>query len=231
MFGPLTQDRPTRTPAGRRVLVATFFAATFVAALALDACSRDEVTHVQVPKEPAAPSPAPAPPAGGGMPASGDTPPPGMAGDVPPPPVPSGGSAMKWSLPKGWTEKLSGGMRYATLKAPGEGKLDVSVVVLPGPAGGELANVNRWRGQIGLPPVDEAALASARKTVKSKAGPVSLFDFTSDGQQKSRMVAGLVESGGNTWFVKMVGDAERAAAARPDFIHLVESLRFDPATP
>ena len=137
---------------------------------------------------------------------------------------------MKWTLPKGWTESLSGGMRYATLKAPVPGKLDVSVVVLPGPAGGELANVNRWRGQIGLPPVDEAALAGARKLVRSGAGPVSLYEFTSEGQRRSRIVAGLVEVAGNTWFVKMVGDAEPASAARPDFLRLVESLRLETAT-
>ncbi|HZZ83379.1 MAG TPA: hypothetical protein VFE30_02490 [Anaeromyxobacteraceae bacterium] len=223
MPGSPAQDRPTRSPAPRPAL-----AAALLAAAALTGCSRDEVTHVQVPKAPAAALPSPASAAAGA--GAGSTPPPGMTGDVPPPPSPTGGAALKWTLPKGWTESLSGGMRYATLKAPVPGKLDVSVVVLPGPAGGELANVNRWRGQIGLPPVDEAALASSRKTLRSGAGPVSLFDFTSDGQQKSRMVAGLVEVAGNTWFVKMVGDAEPAAAARPDFLRLVESLRLDSAT-
>jgi hypothetical protein len=129
----------------------------------------------------------------------------------------------------GWTESLSGGMRYATIKPAVAGKLDVSVVVLPGPAGGELANVNRWRGQIGLAPVDEATLATLRKTIRTKAGPVSVYDFVSEGQQKSRMLAGLTVAEGNTWFVKMLGDAEPVAAARRDFMHLLESLRFDAA--
>ena len=59
-------------------------------------------------------------------------------------------STLTWTLPKGWTETRAEGVRYATLKPAAPGKVDVSVVVLPGPAGGELANVNRWRGQIGL---------------------------------------------------------------------------------
>jgi len=186
-------------------------------------CRRDEVTHARVPKPaPAEGGAAQAPPAGMPM-----MPPPGMAGDVPPPPTPTGSSALKWKLPQGWTQSLAGGMRYATIKPAAAGRVDVSVVVLPGAAGGELANVNRWRGQIGLPPIDEPALVSARKAIKTPAGTVSVYDFTSEGKVKTRMVAGTLSAGGNSWFVKMVGDADPVGSSRPDFIHLLETLRFD----
>jgi len=214
---PLTPRLPSPAFRGTRL------AALSAAALALAGCQRDEVTHAKVPKagpEAAAP----------GMPSM---PPPGMAAEgspgVPPPPAPADAGALRWTLPKGWTQSGASAMRYATLKVPLPGKVDVSVVVLPGPAGGELANVNRWRGQIGLPPIDEAALSSARKAVASKAGTVSVFDFTSDGQVKTRMVAGLLSAEGNTWFVKMVGDADPVGTARPEFIHLLESLRLGKA--
>ena len=191
------------------------------AALLLSSCNRDEVTHFKVPKE--------APRAGQGGPMAGpqrSSPPPGMAGDVDLPPAPDRG--LRWTLPKGWTEERSGGgMRYATLKAPVAGKLDASVVVLPGPAGGELMNVNRWRGQIGLPPIDEGALAAARQALATKAGPLSVYDFTSDGQKKSRLIAGLLEAGGSTWFVKATGDADAVGAARADFLKLLGSLRLE----
>jgi hypothetical protein len=101
------------------------------------------------------------------------------------------------------------------------------VVVLPGPAGGELANVNRWRGQIGLPATDEASLARARTTVQSKAGTVNVYDFTSEGTKKSRLVAGSLLIDGSSWFVKLTGDAEPVAAARADFLRILESLRLD----
>jgi hypothetical protein len=113
------------------------------------------------------------------------------------------------------------------LKPGVAGKIDGSVVVLPGPAGGELQNVNRWRGQIGLGAIDEAALAAARRPLPTKAGKVSVFDFTSDGQAKSRVIAGLLEAGGSTWFVKLTGDAGAVDAARPDFMKLLESLRLE----
>lgn len=197
--------------------------ASSAAALALllsGGCRRDEVTHYRVPKEE-----APA----GLTPAAVTSAPPGMAGDVPPPPPPAGGARLTWTLPSGWTQSLTGGMRYATLRIPVAGKLDVSVVVLPGPAGGELANVNRWRNQIGLPPLDEAAMAKARRTVSTKAGPLAVYDFTSDGQQKSRVVAGLAEAGGSTWFLKMTGDEQPVSAARAQFLRLLESLRLEDA--
>lgn len=186
-------------------------------------CRQDKATRYRVPKEAATPGGMPSQPSG--------MPPPGMGapnGDMPAPPKPTGQGALKWTLPKGWTEGEAGGMRFATLKAPFSGKIDASVVVLPGTAGGELPNVNRWRGQIGLAPLDEKALAAARKVVNSKAGKVSVFDFTSEGQTRSRMVAGLIStSDGNTWFLKLVGDSEPVGKAEPDFMRLIGSIHLD----
>jgi len=188
----------------------------------LSACHHDEVTHFRVAKEPPqASGELPGAMAAHQRPAS----PPGMDGDVAPPPAPEQG--LRWTLPKGWTEERQGGMRYATLKAPVSGRADASVVVLPGPAGGELMNVNRWRGQIGLAAIDDASLASARQVLKTKAGAVSVYDFTSEGQKKSRLIAGLLEAGGSTWFVKVTGDLEAVTAARTDFLSLLGSLRLE----
>jgi hypothetical protein len=184
--------------------------------LALAGCGRDDVSHYRVPKQ--AGSPAGEAASGAGMP--------GMAGSVPPPPDVSTTGELQWALPKGWTDSRAGGMRYATLKPTAAGKIDVSVTVFPGPAGGEIANVNRWRNQIGLPPVDEATLAKDRKALKAPAGSLAIFDYTSDGQAKTRLVAGILFAGGNSWFVKMVGDAGPVAASRADFIRLLESLRL-----
>jgi hypothetical protein len=148
-------------------------------------------------------------------------------GQLPAPPRPAGQGALKWTTPKDWTEQQGSGMRYATLVPPGPGKAEMSVTVLPGAAGGELANVNRWRGQIGLPPIDEAALAAARKVVKSKAGNVSVYDFASDGNVKSRMVVGLLTApDGNTWFLKLMGEADPVGKAKPAFMKYLETLHL-----
>jgi hypothetical protein len=207
-----------KSPLGRLFLRPVGARATLLAlaavSLSMTACKRDEVTHARVRKEQ---------PAAATMPASMAS----RAGEVPPPPAPSSGDSLQWQLPSGWQESKAGGMRFATLKPNVSGKLDVSIVVLPGEAGGELANVNRWRGQIGLPPVDEAALGAARKAVKSRAGTVSVYDFTSDGTAKTRMIAGLLLVNGNSWFLKMVGDADAVASARGGFLKLLETLRLE----
>jgi hypothetical protein len=142
------------------------------------------------------------------------------------PPAPSGAETLAWQLPKGWNEARSGGMRLATLKPPVQGKIDVSVIMLPGTAGGDLANVNRWRGQIGLPPVDEAGREKIREEVKAKAGVVSLYDFANEAGDKQRMLAGSLFVDGRTWFIKMVGDGSAVASARKDFVSLLGSLHF-----
>ncbi len=203
-----------------------------IAALALAAaCGRSEPpaatplpSAAEAPAAPAAnPSPAPSPtpnaaPNAAAAPAPGPQAPAAAAG------VGEGGLA--WTLPAGWSESRPGGMRYATLKPDTPGAIDGSVIALPGPAGGELANVNRWRGQIGLAPFDDAGLAAARKVVQSPAGPVAVFDFATEGEGAKRMIAGVVVAGGQSWFVKLTGDAAPMAAAAPAFQALLASLKF-----
>ena len=141
---------------------------------------------------------------------------------------PTGHGNLKWILPKGWTEAFPGGMRFATLTPPVSGRIDGSVVTLPGQAGGELANVNRWRGQIGLPPIDDKTLAGQRVVLKTKAGDLAVFDFTSTDQAKSRVIAGLITTpDGNTWFLKLTGEAGPVGQARPEFMRLMGSIHLD----
>src|SRR4029077_16036488 len=68
-----------------------------------------------------------------------------------------------WQLPEGWRQKPGSGMRYATIEVDAPAApLDLSVTVLP-PSESDsdaytLANVNRWRGQLGLPPLAASQL-------------------------------------------------------------------------
>ncbi len=222
--------KPGTTPGGpcmRRLVLPAL--AVSAGLLLGPGCDRDQVSHASVAKEAAPAMPAPSHASAPMAMPPGAMPPGSMpGGQLPPPPHPTGKGALKWTLPKGWTEAQGGGMRYATLTPPGAGKVEMSVVVLPGAAGGELANVNRWRGQIGLQPLDDAALGQARKAVKSKAGPVSVYDFTSAGETRTRMVTGLLATAeGNTWFFKLMGDAEPVGKAKPAFMKYLETLHLD----
>lgn len=166
--------------------------------LIISACREEEITRVRVPKEDAPVVTAPA--------------------------APDKASALHWDAPAGWKELPGSGMRLSTLIPPGAGKAEATVVALPGDVGGELANVNRWRGQIGLPALDENGLAKSREKTASKAGPLTVYDFTSDGAKKTRVVAGTISSKGRMWFFKLTGDADAVAGARPAFLAMLQGI-------
>jgi hypothetical protein len=116
-------------------------------------------------------------------------------------------------------------MRAASFVLPkGNGTAEATVVALPGDVGGELANVNRWRGQISLPAIDEAALAAARTKVKTGAGEALLFDF-SGAKPPKRLIAAMLRLDGTTWFFKLSGDSAAVSAQRKAFLDMVKGLK------
>jgi hypothetical protein len=81
----------------------------------------------------------------------------------------------EWKLPEEWREQPGSAMRYATLVIPGEGKpLEVSVTVLPSTSGA-LANVNRWRGQMRLPPITQEQLPDESTQIPLEGGATAML--------------------------------------------------------
>jgi hypothetical protein len=68
------------------------------------------------------------------------------------------GKPITWDLPKGWKEQAGAqALRFATFSVGAQNPaLEVTITKLGKQAGSLLANVNRWRGQIGLKPLTEA---------------------------------------------------------------------------
>ncbi|MDE2143980.1 MAG: hypothetical protein KGL74_04445 [Elusimicrobia bacterium] len=180
---------------------ASFF--PFVAIIVLAACQKDRIEVRRTPKEE--------------LPASAM-------------PVAPRARGVKWTTPPGWKELPGNGMRLATLEPPQKaGKIEATVVALPGDVGGELANVNRWRGQLALTPVGEAQLGDLRATVRSAAGETLVYDFTGAGSKKTRLLAGMIQVSGTTWFFKLMGDEAAVEAAKPAFLKLLAGLKRDAA--
>ena len=149
------------------------------------------------------------------------------AGEMAPASRPSG---LRWTAPAGWKEIAGSGMRVASFELPKTaGKAEVTVVALPGDVGGELANVNRWRGQLALSPISEADLPAARAAVKTPLGALFVYDFTGTGEKKTRLVAGMIQVSGTMWFFKLMGDEKAVIAAKPAFLKLLEGLKHDAA--
>lgn len=120
-----------------------------------------------------------------------------------------------WEVPQGWTElpeEASSSMRMIDIRFGPNNEGECYVSLMPGSAGGLNANVNRWRSQMGLPPLDEAGIAALPKkpffnrdaTYIEMDGDFSGFGAT-DAKKDYRML-GLIHSADEaTIFVKLTG--------------------------
>lgn len=136
-------------------------------------------------------------------------------------------SGLGWSVPSGWTRAPEKPSRLVTFYA-GEEALECYVTVLPGDAGGALANVNRWRGQLELGPIDERELASAA-TLPMLGASATYVDFEApkdSGGSKAgtRMLAAALNTPQRSVFVKLMGPSDRVAAQRGAFEVFAGSL-------
>ncbi|HEX4085059.1 MAG TPA: hypothetical protein VHY22_09120 [Chthoniobacteraceae bacterium] len=147
---------------------------------------------------------------------------------IPPAIAPSGNNAqIQWQVPDGWKSAPATSMRYATFNTSGQtgAAADVSVVMLDGEGGGDLQNVNRWRGQLGLDPVTDEDLKSLVVPVKAKDGGLLTVDMSGP---TSRLLAGWTRVDGKSWFFKLTGPESAAGAEKEKFIKFLESIQFHP---
>lgn len=136
-------------------------------------------------------------------------------------PSETGGPEFQWKIPEAWQKLPPGQMQVAKFSVPEKdgAKAEVSVSVFPSDTGGTLANVNRWRRQLGLPEVDEAGLQSCVTGLDATPGSV-LVTLTNEQKQ---MLGAIVPREGKWWFYKMTGDAPAVNLAQEDFVRFVKT--------
>ncbi len=140
--------------------------------------------------------------------------------------LPSG--TMQWDLPAGWTNAANTNpMRFATLNAgTGDEQVEVAITQLGGAAGGIAANINRWRGQVGLPPASDEQLAADMQRIESPDAPGVLIDLIGPTDESPRMLAAIFPTETHTWFVKTMGPRPVLERHRSAFVDLCETVRF-----
>lgn len=91
----------------------------------------------------------------------------------------------KFDLPEGWTETPSQSMmRFSTVKFSAQGgPLEIAVSSLA-PNQDLLSNVNRWRGQLQLPPVTKETMKLEK--VESDGGQLLIYDDTAGDSSPSQ---------------------------------------------
>jgi len=122
---------------------------------------------------------------------------------------------LTWKAPEGWTESATpdpSGMRMLDLRFGPNQEGECYISLMPGPAGGLEANVNRWRTQMGQAPytADEISKLSKKPFFNRDATFVAFDgDFKGFGAEQARTgyrLLGLIHSADQaTIFVKLTG--------------------------
>jgi len=194
----------------------------------LPACRDEKITDYRVPKE----KPEPLPPILTGQLPTGDAGG-GSASNMAGAAVPTAtGEGLSWTAPAHWKPKAASAMRKGSYAVPGENGADAdfSITAFPGDVGGELANVNRWRGQLELPPLNESDLPEATTRLEQNGLNFVVVDFSNDKLAKPQAILGaLVPFDGATWFFKLSGPAVLVGHEKTAFLTFLKSVK--PAAP
>jgi hypothetical protein len=135
-----------------------------------------------------------------------------------------------WTVPAGWQEGELAQFLVARFVIQGGDNAValVNVSKLDGDGGGLLPNVNRWRGQLGLPPATEEEIAKL-PTIDASGAKAVVADYagTEPKTQKSaRLVGVVVPQNGQTWFYKLMGDVNLVGAQKDALIKFVQSAKY-----
>jgi hypothetical protein len=139
------------------------------------------------------------------------------------------GGGLTFAIPDGWTDVGAKSMRLINLMATEN--TQCYVIILNGEAGGLVGNLNRWRGEVGLEPIDEAG-AKDLPTLTMLGRESNILEVSGDYQGMGGAGAEDQTLLGVCWidaeasmFVKMVGPATEVAEQKDNFISFVTSLQ------
>jgi hypothetical protein len=135
-----------------------------------------------------------------------------------------------YTLPKGWT-RLKEPKEFSVASfevTSGKDTALITVSRLPGKAGGLKANIDRWRGKVGLKD-DQPANQDPHWLVIDEV-KTPYVDFEGPGDQKgsgpTRLLGVVAERGPVTWFFKMQGPPGLVKDQKTAFEAFVTSVKF-----
>jgi hypothetical protein len=135
--------------------------------------------------------------------------------------------------PDDWEElpadAVSGIRRDAVFRVgPGEHTAQTTIMRFGGAGGGALANINRWRNELGLAPLKEDELRPELRSLNTASGRADYVELTGrDRKNEERATLGAwIAHGGQTWFITMKGPADLVRAQKSAFEAFVQSFRL-----
>ena len=134
----------------------------------------------------------------------------------------------KWgSIPSSWIASPPNPMRKGswTISSKEGGKAEITITVFPGDVGGDAANVNRWRGQLGLEKVSEEKIKSGQSSLAVGNLSGRVYQITSSDGNKSTLAV-ILPKNNASWFFKFTGDTAIVTAERDGFLKMVTQTQL-----
>lgn len=135
-------------------------------------------------------------------------------------------SAKLPETPAGWEPTPSTGSQRLAGYRIGKGpeSVEMTVTQFPGEVGGLVANVNRWRDQVGLPEADAAKIKTESATLEVGGVKCVYVDVT--GPSGKRILGVIYPALGQTIFFKMSGPADAVGKEKAAFEKYASSFQL-----
>jgi hypothetical protein len=142
-----------------------------------------------------------------------------------------------FTAPASWNSVPTRGLRKAEFAvADGAQAASVTLITFPANEGSliadPVANINRWRGELGLSQIQKEALGKVTETINVDGQPATYAAMIPDtakpeeSQAKEATLAAIVKTGGQIWFIKMKGDRDVVKKHQGEFKAFLKSLKF-----
>ncbi len=139
-----------------------------------------------------------------------------------------------FDLPEGWQSRPAGGMRKVDLLIP-DGEKSAVFTAIDFPANSPpmmsdpIANVRRWRGEVGLPPLSDDEIKAKMQPLEIAGGKamfVAAVPEVGQPQADRATLAAMFTRGDTIWFFKLSGNRDVVAAQQEKFNTFLKSVRF-----
>jgi hypothetical protein len=127
------------------------------------------------------------------------------------------------TLPKGWTQKEGTGMRMVSYTLDGT-SVDFYLISLR--MGDVPSNVNRWRGQVGLPSVSPEEITKEVSSFQVDGHAVNYIEIYND-EGGNGIIAAIVDLAPQYWYFTAKGSVKELKANAVEIRAFLESLKFE----
>lgn len=137
-------------------------------------------------------------------------------------------NALTWTAAANWQERAPGSIRKGSYTVPGDAGAvgDLSITAFPGDTGGLHANVNRWRGQIGLAPIGDAEVEKSIEHLESNGLHIEFVEMVgTSGNPPMRLLGAIIPYEKETWFFKLTGPDALVASQREAFRTFLTTIK------